>query len=308
MDTAYQWNFGVERELPGQMMVDVYYAGAHDIHLPFGGYSPNVIPLDKIATCQGSTTCLPYPQYTAGALGINEWLGSNEYNALQVSAQKRFSNGLTFQLSYTWEKNIDLGQYGYVDPVADRYLDRAWDPNSVPQDFTLSYDYYLPFGPGRQWLNNGPLVPLVGGWHWSGIVVLASGYPLSPSGPNWCPGCGISSNQPNLISSPVPSGFTQDNSHWFNPAAFTVPSLYTVGNAGYGLLFGPGQTRFDMSVGKNFYFPGLGESRYLEFRADFFNASILPIGAIRTLTCSLHQQERLPARPAPTRRGTSSWG
>jgi hypothetical protein len=276
MDTAYQWNVGVEHELPGQMMVDVYYAGAHDIHLPFGGYNVNAIPLSEIATCKGSATCLPYPQYASGALGVNEWLGSNEYNALQVSVEKRFSKGLTFDLGYTWEKNIDLGQYGYLDPVGDRYLDRAWDPNSVPQAFTFSYDYYLPFGPGRTWLTNGPLVDLLGGWHWSGVVTLESGYPLSPSSPNWCPGCGISSTQPNLISAPVPSGFTQNNSHWFNPAAFSVPSLYTVGDAGYGLLFGPGLTRFDTSLGKNFYFPKLGEGRYLQFRADFFNAFNTP--------------------------------
>ncbi len=277
MDTSYQWNFGVQHELPGQMMLNVAYTGAHDIHLPFGGYSPNVIPLSQIGTCKGSATCLPYPQYISGALGISQWLGSNEYNALQISAQKRFSQGLTFNLGYTWEKNITLGQYGYVNPVGNRYLDRAWDPNSVPQAFTFSYDYQLPAGPGRRWLTRGPLVPLLGGWHWSGVIDLQSGYPLSPGmGFNSCPNCGIASNQPNLVSSPVPSGFTQNNGQWFNPGAFTIPALYTVGNAGYGLLFGPSMSTVDFSVGKSFYFPKLGESRYLQFRADFFNAFNTP--------------------------------
>jgi hypothetical protein len=277
MDTGYQWNAGVEHELPGQMMLDVYYAGAHYIHLPFGGYNVNAIPLNEISTCEGSSSCLPYPQYASGALGVNEWLGSNEYNALQVSVQKRFTNGLTFNLGYTWEKDMDLGEYGYIDPVGDRYLDRAPDENNVPQAFTFSYVYDLPFGPGRHWLTKGPLVDLLGGWHWSGVVDLQSGYPLSPSESfNWCSGCGISSTQPNLISSPVPSGFTQNNSHWFNPAAFTVPSAYTVGDAGYGLFYGPGYSVFDTSIGKNFYFPKLGEGRYLQFRADFFNAFNTP--------------------------------
>ncbi|MGH9354397.1 MAG: hypothetical protein ACRD2G_19890, partial [Terriglobia bacterium] len=283
MSTAQQWNLGVQREIPGQVMINIAYAGAHDVHLPFGGFSYNVIPPNLLGQCQGKkttpsgTACVPYPQYSIGALGQAIWLGSNIYHSLQVTAAKRFSNNLTFLASYTWEKNIDVGQYGFREPVANRLLDRAWDPNSVPQRFTLSYDYYLPLGPGQRWLTRGPLVPILGGWAVSGITTLQSGFPLSPStGFNSCPGCGIAGNQPNLIGNPVPSGFVQNTSHWFSPASFTEPALWTIGSAGYGLLFGPPLRNFDISASKRFYFPKLGESRNLEFRADFFNAFNTP--------------------------------
>lgn len=283
MSTAQQWNASVQREIPGQIMVNVAYAGAHDVNLPFGGFSYNVIPPNMISQCQGNkftstgAACVPYPQYNIGALSQAVWLGSNIYHALQITAEKRFSNGLTFLAGYTWEKNIDVGQYGFREPVADRMLDRAWDPNSVPQRFTLSYDYYLPFGPGRHWLTKGPLVPLLGGWQVSGVTTLQDGFPLSPSmGFNSCAGCGIAGNQPNLIGNPVPSGFVQNNSHWFSPAAFSIPAPYTIGTAGYGILFGPPLSNFNIGVAKHFYFPKLGESKNLEFRADFFNAFNTP--------------------------------
>jgi hypothetical protein len=278
MSTAEQWNIGVQHEMGG-VMFNVAYAAAHDYHLQQAGYSFNVIPPNLWSTCQGKkfapsgTACVPYPQYNVGALGQSIWIGENSYNSLQVTATKHFSRGLTFLAAYTWAKNLNVGENGYRYPVTNRYADRAWDSNSVPQRFTLSYVYALPFGEGEQWVSHGPLVPVLGNWQVSGITTLQSGYPLTVSGANTCPGCGNAANQPNMIGNPVPSGFTQNTSHWFDASAFTEPSLWTVGNAGYnGLFFGPGLTNFDIGLSKRFFFPKLGESKNLQFRADFFNA------------------------------------
>ncbi len=278
LQTAEQWNVGVQHEIGG-VMFNVAYAGAHDYHLQQNGYSPNVIPPNLLSTCQGKafsaggTQCVPYPQYNIGALGQSVWIGSNSYNSMQITATKHFSRGLTFMGAYTWEKNLNVGEYGYRFPVANRYADRAWDQNSIPQVFTISYVYALPFGKGNQWLTSGPLVPILGNWQVSGITTLEGGYPLTVSGANTCPGCGNSANQPNMIGNPLPSGFTQTLNHWFDPSAFQTPAQWTVGNAGFnGLFFGPGYQNFDISLSKSFYFPKLGESRYLQFRSDFFNA------------------------------------
>lgn len=278
MPTAQQWNIGVQHEIPGQIMFNVAYAGSHDYYLPQNGYSINTIPLNLLATCKGQNIagCAPYPNYSLGALGLGVSLGENSYNSLQITATKHFSQGLSFLMGYTWEKNLNVGENGFRDPVADRYLDRAWDSNSVPQAFTLSFVYALPFGPGRHWLTHGPAVPFLGGWQLSDVTDLQSGYPLYAStGFNSC-ACGAA-NQPNRIGNPLPSGFVQNTSHWFNSAAFTEPALYTMGNAGYsGQFFGPAMSSFDISIGKHFYFPKLGESKNLEFRADFFNAFNTP--------------------------------
>jgi Carboxypeptidase regulatory-like domain len=279
MALAQQWNAGFQHAVGG-VVFNVAYAASHDTHLQQNGYSINVIQQDLWSTCQGNkfsasgTQCVAYPQYNIGALGLNTWIGENSYNSLQITATKHFSQGLSFLAGYTWAKNLNVGENGYRFPLTNRYADRAWDVNTVPQRFTLAYVYALPFGKGTTWLTRGPLVPILGNWQVSGVTTLQSGYPLSVSGSNTCPGCGNSATQPNLVGNPVPSGFTQNTAHWFDPNAFKEPaSLWTVGNAGYsGLFFGPGETNFDISLSKRFYFPKLGESKNLQFRADFFNA------------------------------------
>jgi hypothetical protein len=56
---------------------------------------------------------------------------------------------------------------------------------------------------------------------------------------------------------------------WFNVNAFAIPAKYTIGNAGRNVLRGPGLQNWDLAVLKDFHFT---ETRYLEFRGEFFNA------------------------------------
>jgi hypothetical protein len=275
--TVQQWNASVQRELPGQVVLNVAYAGSHSVHLPAGGFSYNVIPPSLLATCQNQhiAGCVPYPAFNVGALGQNVWLASNIYHSLQVTATKHMSNGLSFLMAYTWNKNIDDGYYGYREPVVDRMLDRAMDPNTVPQRITLSYDYYLPFGPGRAWVTHGPLVPIVGGWQFGGILSLQSGFPLYATTSFGCQ-CGGGSSLPNQNGPAVPSGFVQNTAHWFDVANFSPEALYGIGSEDYGSFLGPGMRNINISLSKRFYFPKLGEDRNLQFRADFLNASNTP--------------------------------
>jgi len=148
--------------------------------------------------------------------------------------------------------------------------------------FTNSFLYELPFGKGKTWMNRGGVANAVlGGWQLGGIITFQSGFPASIfCGPgNWqnndstCYGDATGIN-PDL------SGDQRGPSRFFNTAAFVnragfannaANSLtsYRYGNAGRNVLTGPRIVDVDASIIKLW---ALGETRRLEFRAEFYNA------------------------------------
>ena len=56
---------------------------------------------------------------------------------------------------------------------------------------------------------------------------------------------------------------------WFDLGAFVAPPQFTFGNAGRGILVGPGSFNVDMGVSREFL---LGEGRRIQFRWEMFNA------------------------------------
>jgi len=66
----------------------------------------------------------------------------------------------------------------------------------------------------------------------------------------------------------LPAGFQQNIFHWYNPAAFAIPSQFTFGTLGRNTLTGPKLVNFDFALFKNFKFT---ESKSLQFRSEFFN-------------------------------------
>ncbi len=270
-----QWNLNVERELKG-ILVEVGYAGSRGVHLQYGSYNANAIPLNLAPEARGRFIA-PYVRYPSypGGVSINSWIGSSIYHSLQIKAERRFSSGLGFLAAYTFQKTIDTGQVGYRDPLNNRNLDRGIGPDSPPQRLTLGYTYELPFGTGRRWLTRGPLVYALGGWEVNGITTLQSGFPLTPGLSFDSCVCGAIA-RPNLVGDPRLSGSEQTLNRWFNLAAFAPPASFTVGNAGRGLFYGPGLINLDMGIGKRFHLRRLREGSNLEFRAEFYNLTNTP--------------------------------
>ncbi len=139
----------------------------------------------------------------------------------------------------------------------------------------MSYNWELPFGPGRAVLGGvrGVAGKILGGWQVNGITTVQSGVPL---------GLGTSVNQTNSFgggsrpnstgTSARLSGGTVDRlNRYFDISAFTQPPQFTFGNVARTLpdVRAPGIVNFDFSVIKNTRFT---EQRYLQFRAEFFNA------------------------------------
>ena len=214
--------------------------------------------------------------------------GYLNYQSLQVRLQKRYSYGLTFLGAYTLSKA--LGAFGndtFGDPFGggskyaldtfNRNLEKALSPVDQTHTLVFSWMYEIPLGHGKKFLSNvNPFVnKVLGGWQINSIETYHSGTPIGVGGgPNLPLFSG--GNRPNWISSKVRSSVSMSNfdpatSLYLNISAFSQPAAFTFGTAPALMpnVRVPAYYDEDLSVFKKF---GLwSETRYLEFRAEFFN-------------------------------------
>jgi Carboxypeptidase regulatory-like domain len=266
---AEQFNLTLEHQLPSQVLVQTAVVGNLGRHL-YNSYNLN----------QGVPGPTPYntrrPYYgvdsSLGDVSYFTTNGLSEYYGFQLTVDKRFSNGISALLGYTWSHDID-----------DVALDFGGGPSGpLPQDprnlraergnsyidmrhrLTLSYLWELPFGKGKRYLNqSGPADWVLGGWQVNGILTIQSGLPFSPVlNTSTTNGTG---SRANVVG---PIAYPHTLQEWFNPAAFGTPAPYTYGDAGRDILYAPGRFNWDMSLFKAF---PIHERTEFEFRAEAFN-------------------------------------
>jgi hypothetical protein len=322
--TPYEqsWSFGIQRSLPWNMMAEANYIGKKGTHLYFGmsgDYNLNHLPESAVGdtpaqvadlltyvpnpyasaiaainpnsalaapTVQAYQLQLPYPQFTS-FLDLNVPWANSSYNALQLSAQKRMSNGLQFLVTYVFSKSIDeaseAGNGGsflggasanILDPN-NLKLERGLSQFNVPQVFQFSYVYKLPIGRGQHFgANVNPIVNgFIGGWQTNGIWRFDNGQPimLGLTGGQALPTFG---QRPYLTGSPKrnhSSGWLQQ--YFTDESIFQVPAPYTLGNSPRTLtVTAPGTANATLSMFKQFDLGILREGSYLELRLESFNA------------------------------------
>ncbi len=267
-----QWNMTVERQVTSSLVVRGSYVGSRGNHL--------AIALNEDVAVPGPGPVAPrepYPAYSS----ISAWepRGVSSYNALQLSAEKRMSGGLSFLAAYTYSKSLDEGAGGNSSSGDGRI--NIQNPRNLAADyglsnfdyahrFTLSTLYELPFGHGRRYLANaGRLLDwMAGGWQLSSIVTLQSGAPFSVSLANPTANTGTFT-RPNRVCNGNLSASQQTIHHFYDTSCFVDPALYTFGNAGRNILFGPGMATWDLGADKDF---SLTERFGLQLRGEFFNA------------------------------------
>jgi hypothetical protein len=249
-----------------------------------------------IANPDGSQTAGPRPYPAFGDIQWMENRVPSNYHALQIGLEKRFSSGLSAIASYTWGKaiteapdhlstsvagpGIDTGAFSVPQNANDLGAERGPAPFDVKHRLVMSYVYELPFGSDRRWGQSwGPALDLVlGGWQVSGIHVIQGGPPLTAS---------LSGNtvlnlgsqrvaRPNLVGDPELPASERTVERWFNTDAFAPfsPAPQAFGNAGVGIMRGPGVATSDFSLAKNIT---VDEDRYFQFRTEFFNAFNHPV-------------------------------
>ncbi len=276
---AEQFNFGVERELPFDIVLKASYLGnlgrdldvTYNINQPVPGPGP-VGPRELLYTI------------APGVSGDNYAAtdGLSAYHSLQVTAQKRFSSGLSFLSAYTYSHSIDdvpLQEGGGGDgPVPQdplhRNLDFASSSFDIRHRFTQTLNYYLPFGKGQRfdlgkaWANKA-----FGGWQLNIILTAQTGLPFTPVLANSVANTG-SSSRPNINSGVNAALSNPTLNDWFNTsfnvpgAAWSTPALYTFGDAGRNILVGPGRFNLDTSLFKDI---AVSERVHVQFRGELFN-------------------------------------
>ncbi|NDQ56469.1 MAG: TonB-dependent receptor [Acidipila sp.] len=273
-----QWHLSVQRELPGNSIVEITYAGSKGSEL-FTFFNGN----QSTPTADPAAPSAPRRPVPAFDAPIN-WFrstGISNYNSLQVRAEKRFSRGFSFLMAYTWAHSLDiasnsnLGAQNNSDFRDLRFPMREYGNSDfdVRHRFVVSYVYELPFGHGKRWLQNAGSVvdKIVGDWQLSGITSISTGnyftvtdgngnFSNSDGGPS-----GVS-QRPDVIANPRATPCVAGT--FFNTCAFADPPLGSFGNVGRNTLQGPGYQVWDMSLLKVFR---IGESKEIQFRSDFFN-------------------------------------
>jgi hypothetical protein len=269
-DQAQVWNLSIERQLPGQMFFRAAYVGTHGTHLyrdlQLNQCDPAILPANPFPGCK------PFNGVAPNITEVHQRNGDgySHYNSGQFELQKRTNVGLTLITAYTWSKmidNTDTIVYPFRDSL-NRGLARGFKGADIPHNLTISYNYDLPFGHGRPWLNDasGVLSYVVSGWSASGITTYQSGVPLQIT-TNVGLGNGGGSNPANITCSNV--SMPKSVNRWFDTSCFAFPAANTFGNSGVGHVRGPGLSNWDFAVAKNT--PLGSESRQLRFEVNFFN-------------------------------------
>lgn len=307
--TSYQiaYSADVQRELPGNFVVTAAYVGNRGRNLltrvnlnqipdealalgsqlqqtvanPFFGVITDATsPLSR-ATVQRGQLLRPYPQFLDVTLSQTA-RGRSSYNAMQLTAERRFSRGLGMVFAYTLSELRDnvadlTAAVNFGQSFQNLHCEECdWSPSvqDITHVYRLSVRYDLPFGPGRQYLTSGIASHVLGGWSVAGFATWDSGTPIRVSSPNDSGSFGGGVNmRPNLTGeSPVIADRTMtDGSLYFNPNAFSRTAPFTFGSAPrtIGEVRNPGGRNLDLLVEKRV---ATGGPTTLDIRIELFNA------------------------------------
>lgn len=287
-----QYNANIERELPGNVVLTVGYAGSRGNHILVAGnnlytFGPSNCAVGVIGCNPDGTSYAPpfTPPNQNAVLAFGDY-GVTSYNSLQVKAETKTARyGLYALIAYTYSHTYDNGlSDGLGSLLSAPYFPLPnwgkldWAPSQIDahNNFTGSVIYDLPFGKGKKFGNdwNNVTNSLLGGWQLTVIEKITSGFatPLidsfNQSGVFFNNGGnGNNFNRPDQASGcSINSGRTRFQS--FNPSCFSE-AIGHLGSASRVPVYGPDFVNTDFSVIKQFALPW--ENTGLNFRAEFFN-------------------------------------
>ena len=307
LPTVYNYNFGVQRQLPLNVLLDVSYVGSFSRHenmalpfndAPFGSaWLPQNQDPTKAVNLNGDNALpvsmyRPYIGYNgpgSSAMGVlYEFGGTASYNALQVGINRRMSRTLQFGVGYTWSKALGIWSSTSSNiPIPDNMRQGMYSPLSFDrtQSLVINYLYNVPDGARKgTFLNNVMGQTVLNGWQISGMTSVSSGAPVNATYNVSNGGATISGSQLNreitgsedVSPRPVftcdPMAGAGTMMAFVNASCFGAAPKGSVGiDSGYDRLRGPGLNNWDMSLFKKFQL-GSNEQRFLQLRLEVFNA------------------------------------
>ncbi|MDX2153745.1 MAG: carboxypeptidase regulatory-like domain-containing protein [Bryobacteraceae bacterium] len=284
---AQQYQFGIQRELPWQLLADAAYVGSYtdrvsvsqqlngipasirdQAEAQFRSTGRNFLSdsavnpfrgLITTGTLTGANTTVgqlvrPFPQFTS-VVRSSTPIGKIRYDALQAKLSKRFSSGLSFITAYTWMKQLEQTRF-----LNDQDLRPVKELSDFDTAYRLSVSttYELPFGPGRSLLASatGVTRALVQGWQLNVIYSAQGGIPVSVGGAQ-------SLGRSAKLENPTVG-------RWFDTSAFRqLLTLEQNGTSRLPDVRTAGRNNFDISIFKT---TTIHERFRVQFRAEAFNA------------------------------------
>ena len=289
---AQRWSLGVQHVLPGQLLLDTSYVANRGTRLDVQR-EMNAVPAQYLsrlpsrdqtridflsqqfpnpfrgtnpiygANISRANLLRPYPHF--GSLSREEPIGYSWYHSLQVRAERRFLQGFTFQLAYTFSNVMEAVDFMNEADTTPYESVSAFDR---PHRIASSGIWEVPIGKGRRFANAlpRPVDFFLGGWQIGAVVALQAGGPMGF-------GNAIFNGDIKNISLAKDQ---RDVDRWFNiDAGFNrnanqqLASNYRQFPMRFSGVRSPGQNSWDFSIVKNFH---IREPFKAQFRADAYNA------------------------------------
>jgi hypothetical protein len=281
MPRVMTFNFTVQHQLARDLALTVGYVGNQGRHVFIGNgpdfdvNSPSYIP--GVPLNERRPFYSRYGWTNDIRLYCN--CANNRYDSLQVQLEKRYSYGLTFQASYTYQESQGDGfsssgaDYSFL---YNRKLGYGTNGLFPFHQFIFAPTWEVPFGKGRHFGSSSPraIDAVLGGWNIDAVSTVYSGFGFDPTydapsgfsrpdvGPN---------NIPNQGSADPYAGAKHDRSQWYAGGlggAFVLPAPNTFGNYPIAGLRGPRFYEQDMALAKNF---AITEKARATLRAEAYN-------------------------------------
>jgi hypothetical protein len=290
---AWNWNFTVERKAFWSSVASVAYVGRRGLHLPREA-DINQPTTAVVAANPGVNIDALRPYKGYNSIRESQNVATSRYNALEVTWNRRFDNGLMFGLSYTYSHSYDDGS-AYRDIIPDTYYaGNLWAPSyfDVTHVMTINYLYELPFGRGKHFGSNWNRATdaFLGGWQISGITQFQTGTACAAMANTDYAGVGVDGNfndcggtgqlwavngSPSVVGG-FAAGGSADPSLWFQTtnasgsAIFTPPAqgTFVTGPSSRNFYHNPGLENFNVGLYKKF---AITERTGFQLRAEAFD-------------------------------------
>lgn len=295
----------IQHEFLGGTVLTAAYVGSQGRNLFLRSWTNGIIGVTQNATTGVGSPVLELGN-RFGQMDYKTSGGTDHYDSMQVSVQRRYVRGLTIGGQWTWAHS--LGNTGGSNEAQtaqnpfDFEYDRGNNAFDVRHSLNIAALYELPVGKGRKYMAQAnPIADaFLGGWQIGGVFNARTGLPIDVTlarndiayqingtdqyvnNPiveggvvrttavvnNPYGGAFRNNRRPNVVAGVDPFLSTDDRKVFLNPAAFSIPKPGEYGNLGRWALHGPGLTQFDLTLQKRF---SVTERVNLEFRSEFYN-------------------------------------
>ncbi|MCC7157132.1 MAG: TonB-dependent receptor, partial [Bryobacterales bacterium] len=269
MPLSFQWNFNIQRELPGNFLLQLGYVGNSGRDMQVRYDANQAVPMDPNKPTSINDR---RPWKKLGFVSANSSKGISSYHGFDARLERRYSNGLSIMGTYTFMKQMGIrGVDNYTVMMIDD-IQHSYGPEGNQHRSVISFVYDMPFGRGKRFANNlHPALNLfIGGWQTNGILTFRSGGFLSADSSVNNGAGGRQQNRADATGQAANLPTDQRTTgRWFNTAAFIDPWYTRFGTSGVGVILGPGASNWDLSIFKN---TRITEGINLQFRTEMFNA------------------------------------